>query len=219
MMESRKVTIILLLALSIFTIPAFSQPKNGLGLDVALYNYYETGLHYSINYNWNIKRHLILSAGVSIFDHKLSAGWNTDSKTFYSIDDKNIRVNGILSPTFLLPVFKNIGIQASGTLMFEILPVNYIAIDKNNYNNDATTKPKGKYVFTQFNPGVFADAGLYYDLNKNDFKLRIMCSMGYGVYDPIRDYRRTTIDGQKLSNFVSEKKKTNRLNIKIIGYW
>lgn len=202
-----------------FPISLYPQSEKGLGVDVALYTYNEPGLHYSVFYHWTIKKLLILSTGVSIFNNELRAGWDSGNNSYYSINEKNTRFNGYLSPAFIIPAFKNVGIQFSGSVLFEIVPFNYISVDKStNKQNGNQTKSVGKYVFTQFNPGVFGDAGIYYDLNKKGTKLRIICSAGHGFYDPVADYRRATIAGQKLSNHISEKKSAKRITLKLIGY-
>lgn len=212
--------IIFLVVITISSVQLYSQPNKGIGFDVSLYDYDETGLHLSVFYNWNIKRNLIASTGLSFFQNEVTAGWFSENNTSYSFGHKNRRVNGYLAGTFVLPVIKNFGFQINGNILFEIIPFNYISIDKGlNPTERQTSELVGKYVFTQFNPGAFADIGIYYDINKNNVRLRLMATMGYGFYDPVRDYRRTTIDGQKLGQYIHEKKHASRLSFKIIGYW
>ncbi|MDH6313101.1 MULTISPECIES: hypothetical protein [Bacteroidales] len=204
----------------ITSVQLYSQTKKGLGFDIAMYDYNETGLHYSIFYNWDILKNLVFSTGISYFTNEVNAGWFSNDNTSYNLGEKNRRVNGAIASTVVVPVFKKAGLLVTCNVLFDIVPFNYISIDKGlKVTEGHTIEPIGKYVFTQFNPGAFVDIGLYYDMVKNDARLRLMVSMGYGIYDPVREYRRTTIDNQKLGDYISENKSATRISFKIIGYW
>jgi hypothetical protein len=188
-----------------------SQNKKGLGGDIGMsFNSNQQPLfHYSITYNWLIRKNLIVSTGGMLLYSKLDENWGS-----YALKENVIRLNSISSLTYTLPLYKQTGLYENTSFIFEPIPVDYISIDKYSDNGHNS---KGKYIYSGFIPGVFLEAGVYHNFIKNNKMLKLFCGIGYGWYDPFIDYRNTTLDGQNLSTHIPNDKNYYRLSLKIIG--
>lgn len=75
----------------------------------------------------------------------------------------------------------------------------------------------GKFQYTGLSPGTYAKAGLFHDFRKDDVGFRLFIGFGYGWYDMYAAYRRTTIDGQKLSLHFPLDNYYKRITIRLMG--
>lgn len=199
-----------------------AQTKKGLGLDASMYfnSNQEIDFSTSITYNWLLNRHISLSAGAMFFYLKPDLpGWNTESGIGYELNDNVMHFNGVVSATFMQPVITNTGLYVNGSFFFEPIPLNYISIDKNvNSNGQYNSKSIGKFRYSAFSPGVFAETGIYHDLKRGNKILKLFIGFGVGWYDIYSAYRNYTIDNQKLSNYISNEKVYYRLSVRLAGF-
>lgn len=197
-----------------------AQVKQAWGADAGIYNtsYGSFMGHVSFSRYWMpVKNFSVSLGGMMLYSSIDDVGSWQSGETFYSVDDdKIVRVNAVISATYTLPVFKQTGIYGSASAFFEPIPLNYISLDKWTAT-DPITQSKGKFVFTRFTPGVFADVGLYYNFVKGNESMKLFLGVGYGWYDPMIDYRNVTIDGQSLRSRISDKKDFYRFTIKLVG--
>lgn len=215
---------IIIITILIATIPfnLFSQPRKGFGLDAGMYfnSDQAIGSHYSITYNWLMREYLSLSAGVMFFHIKPDfIEWNSSQGVSYDLDNRVMHFNGIASITFMYPVVNHTGLYLNGSFFFEPVPLDYVSINKNTVNgNQYNSKSIGKFYYSHFAPGVFAEAGIYHDFIKKEKLLKFFLGIGIGWYDVYSVYRHCTLDNQNLSNHIPDEKKYYRISVRLTGF-
>lgn len=217
--SSHVVFVIVLMVVSPLSL--FSQTQRGLGIDAGmLFNSNQAiGFHYSITYNWLIKKYLVLSAGAMFYHTKPDvAGWSTASGASYVLDERIMHLNGIVSMTTMCPVIARSGLFLSGSFFFEPVPVNYISVDKTMVNgNEYHSETIGKFRYSGFSPGVIAEGGIYHDFGRGSRGLKVFLGFGIGWYDAYSAYRHCSLDHQSLSGHVPNERVYYSLSVKLIG--
>jgi hypothetical protein len=204
-------------------LPIFSQTKRGLGVDAAVYSApkMDVAFHYGLSYNWMLNKRLTLSAGAMLFHTKTdAAGWNDTPYTSYLLDEETvIHLNAVVSATIVSPTVWNTGLYFNGSAFAQPIPLDYVSITKTEtHNNVYKSKDIGKYRYSKFTPGAFAEAGIYHDIKRNDRLLRLFLGFAIGYYDPYSTYRNTVLDGQTLSPYFPENNVYYRLALRIFGF-
>ena len=200
-----------------------AQERKGWGGDIGLYSNSDSnlGFHYSISHHWMFNKYIGTSVGAMFFHTQLnSSGWWVDNdKTFYSLDERTIKRLNITSSLFAMyPSYKDVGLYNHVSFFFDPIPVDGISLNKTTFGTpgqESETFKKTRY--SGFSPGVFAEAGIYYDLKKENNGLKLFCGFGLGWYDAYHAFNHSTIDGQKLSEHVPQNKNYYRISLRIIG--
>jgi hypothetical protein len=216
---------IALIAGYLLLIPVYSLAQNlkDLSMDAGLYfnSDNDAAFHFSVNYNRLFNQYFGVSAGAMFLSAPLdAAGWSNEEQTIhYYLDEKNVRhINIVLSVFYMRPFIRNTGMYGKGSVLFEPIPYQYLSIEKRT-GNDWNLVPEnhGKFQYSGFSPGTFAEAGLFYDFKKGDRGFRLFIGFGYGWYDIYAAFRRTTIDGQKLSMHIPRDNYYKRITIRLMG--
>jgi hypothetical protein len=203
------------------TVCPLAQNRRTLSIDGGLYanSNNDVAAHVSVSRNWLFSPYFGVSAGAMLLFATLDdAGWSTKEQTVrYSIDEKKVQhLNIVLSAFYMRPLVRNTGIYGNGSILFEPVPFDYISIEKWT-GNDPISENRGKFQYSGFSPGAFAEAGLFHDFKKRNKGFRLFIGFGYGWYDMYAAYRRTTIDGQKLSFHVPSDNYYKRITVKLMG--
>lgn len=205
--------------------PVYSLAQNlkNLSMDAGLYfnSNNDIAFHYSVNYNRLFNPSFGVSAGAMFLSAPIdAAGWSSEGQTIhYYLDEKTVRhFNIVLSAFYIRTLIRNTGIYGNCSFLFEPVPYQHISIEKRT-GNDWNQVPEnyGKFQYSGFSPGTFADAGLFHDFKKGDKGFRLFLGFGYGWYDMYSAYRRTIIDGQKLSSRIPQDNYYKRITIRILG--
>ncbi len=117
----------------------------------------------------------------------------------------------------MLPIFRKAGIYANAAFFFEPVPLSYVTLDKAT-RTDPIIESVGKYCFTKFTPGAFADVGIYYDIVRDKNMLKLFLGFGYEWCDPLLGYRNCRIDGQELSKRIPNKNNLFRITFRVVGF-
>ena len=132
-----------------------------------------------------------------------------------------------LSASYILPIIKRGGIALGGTVLLSPIPFESFTIsrtprryaDDNPYyvhhDHYGTTETKDKYVYDAFQPGLLAEAGLYYDLNENGEKCRFTLMYGIGTFDSFMGSRRSKVFDQKIGDYLPSKKLCHTLTLRM----
>jgi hypothetical protein len=215
---------IALIAGYLLLIPVYSLAQNlkDLSMDAGLYfNSDNVAYHFSVSQNCLFNPYFGVSAGAMFLAAPLDvAEWtNAEQTSSYYLDYNSVEhLNIVLSAFYIRPLMYSMGIYGNGSVLFEPIPYQYISIEKQRVN-DLNPVPEnlGKFQYTGFSPGAFAEAGLFYDFKKGDRGFRLFIGFGYGWYDIYAAFRRTTIDGQKLSMHIPRDNYYKRITIRLMG--
>lgn len=128
-----------------------------------------------------------------------------------------------LSATYILPVIKRGGIALGGTAIFSPIPLESFYISRTPrsagssyyYDYYGTAETKEKNVYDAFQPGLFAEAGLYYDINENGEKSRFTLMYGIGTFDMFMGSRHSKVFDQKLGDHLPSKKLCHSLTLRL----
>ncbi|NDV57704.1 hypothetical protein [Bacteroides sp. 519] len=211
----------LLIIFMMYPVILFGQVRIGWGGDAAIYGNYSYGTfmgHISITHNWLMSKNFAFSLGVMYSYTRIDelSAWKTSEAHYFFEDDVVNRINILASVTYAQPILKNTGIYVSGSAFAEPIPFSYVSIEKSTNVFDSTSK--GKYAYTRFTPGAFIDIGIYHDFRKGNNLLKVFFGIGYGLHDPLPDYRNISIDGQDLSTRIPDKKDLYRVTLRIMGF-
>ena len=204
------------------TVCALAQNLKDLSMDAGLYfnSNNDVAFHYSINYNRLFNPYFGVSAGAMLLLAPLdAAGWSNEETIHYSLDEKNVsHLNIVLSVFYMRPLISNTGIYGNGSFLFEPIPYQYVSIEKRT-GSDLNQIPEnlGKFQYSGFSPGTFAEAGLFQNFKNGGKGFRLFVGFGYGWYDMYAAYRRTTIDGQKLFTHIPQNNYYKRITIRLMG--
>lgn len=205
------------------TVYSPAQNLKDFSMDAGLYfnSNNDVAFHYSVSYNRLFNPYSGVSAGAMLLLAPLdAAGWSNGGQTnYYSLDGKNVpHLNFVLSVFYMRPLITNTGIYGNASFLFEPIPYQYVSIEKRT-SSDWNQIPEnhGKFQYSGFSPGTFAEAGLFHDFKKGDKGVRLFVGFGYGWYDMYAAYRRTTIDGQRLSLHIPGDNYYKRITIRLMG--
>lgn len=199
-----------------------AQIRKALSIDGSLFaNSENIAYQFSVNYNRLLTPWLGVSAGFMYVESPLDVpGWsNAEETSYYYLSDENVNhLNMVLATSFMCPLVHNVGIYVNGSFLFEPIPFDYISVEKEIISDQyQESETLGKFQSTRFSPGVFTEAGLFYDFNRAGPGFRLFVGFGYGWYDMHVAYRKTVIDGQRLSRFMPENNNYNRITIRLMG--
>ena len=131
-----------------------------------------------------------------------------------------------LSATYILPIIKRCGIALGGTVTLSPIPLESFSITRiprSVYDNPyrvhdnfyGTSETKHKHVYDAFQPGLFAEAGIYYDINEYGTKYRFTLMYGVGTFDPFMGSRHSTVFDQKLRDHLPERELYHSLTLRL----
>ena len=131
----------------------------------------------------------------------------------------------VASATYILPVIKQAGIALGGTVLLSPIPSESFEVRRTpiNISNDYpyyyrftdATESKHKHVYDAFQPGLFAEAGIYYDVKEYGTKYRFTLMYGVGTFDPFMGSRHSTVFDQKLRDYLPERKLYHSLTLRL----
>ena len=217
--------------------PKHKLTKWGVGIDGStMFNGYSGqtmvgwGLQccYRFNTNFNVGLGLRM-----LYWDGYSESWN-DERFLYTYEkatdddgESNWRrqLDLVASATYILPVIKQAGIALGGTVLlspipyesFEIrrTPINFYDEYPYYHHFANATESKRKHVYDAFQPGLFAEAGLYYDINENGEKSRFTLMYGIGTFDLFMGSRQSNVFDQKLGDHLPSKKLYHSLTLRL----
>ena len=131
-----------------------------------------------------------------------------------------------LSATYILPIIKRGGIALGGTVILSPIPLESFSLTKKprsvydkpyllDDNRYGTSETKYKHVYDAFQPGLFAEAGLYYDINENGEKCRFTLMYGIGTFDMFMGSRRSNVFDQKIGDHLPSRKLCHSLTLRL----
>ena len=129
-----------------------------------------------------------------------------------------------LSATYILPIIKRAGIALGGTVLLSPIPYEQFEVsrtpitfydDSYHHHFSEATESKNKYVYDAFQPGLFAEVGLYYDINENGEKSRFTLMYGIGTFDMFMGSRHSKVFDQKLGDHLPSKKLCHSLTLRL----
>jgi hypothetical protein len=131
----------------------------------------------------------------------------------------------VASATYILPVIKRGGIALGGTVLVSPIPSESFDISRtlitgsdessHYYRFTDATESKHKHVYDGFQPGLFAEAGIYYDINEYGTKYRFTLMYGVGTFDLFRGSRNSTVFDQKLRDHLPERELYHSLTLRL----
>ena len=130
-----------------------------------------------------------------------------------------------LSATYILPVIKRGGIALGGTVLVSPIPSESFDISRtlitgsdessHYYRFTDATESKHKHVYDGFQPGLFAEAGIYYDINEYGTKYRFTLMYGVGTFDLFMGSRHSAVFNQKLRDHLPERELYHSLTLRL----
>jgi hypothetical protein len=72
-----------------------------------------------------------------------------------------------------------------------------------------------KHVYDAFQPGLFAEAGIYYDVKEYGTKYRFTLMYGVGTFDPFMGSRHSAVFNQKLRDHLPERELYHSLTLRL----
>ena len=131
----------------------------------------------------------------------------------------------VASATYILPVIKRGGIALGGTVLVSPIPFESFDISRtlitgsdessHYYRFTDATESKHKHVYDGFQPGLFAEAGIYYDINEYGTKYRFTLMYGVGTFDPFMGSRHSAVFNQKLRDHLPERELYHSLTLRL----
>ena len=181
-------------------------------------------------YRFNSNFHVGLGLRLLYWD-KYSEYWHDDNYSYHfekETDDDGEshwrrQLDLTLSATYILPVIKRCGIVFGGTALFSPIPLESFYVSRTSrsagsryyYDYYGVTETKEKLVYDAFQPGLFAEAGLYYDINENGEKCRFTLMYSIGTFDPFMGSRHSTVFDQKLRDHLPERELYHSLTLRL----
>ncbi len=186
------------------------------------------------SYRFNTNFHAGLGVRVFYWDRYYHT-WHDDNYVYQfekATDDdgkSNWRrqIDLALSATYILPVIKRGGIAFGGTAIFSPIPIETFEISRtprsiadNNPlaihdQRSGITETKVKHVYDAFQPGLFAEAGIYYDLNQMGEKCRLTLMYGIGTFDSFMGSRHSKVFDQKLNDHLPSKELCHTITLRM----
>ena len=189
------------------------------------------GLQGSYRFNTNLNVGLGLRL---LYWEEFSEYWHDDNYVYHfekeTDDDGDShwrrQLDLTLSATYILPIIKRGGIALGGTAILSPIPLESFSVTRtprNVYDNPlavfddyyGTKETKDKYVYDAFQPGLFAEAGLYYDINENGAKNRFTLMYGIGTFDMFMGSRHSKVFDQKLGDYLPSRKICHSLTLRL----
>lgn len=130
----------------------------------------------------------------------------------------------VASASYILPVIKRGGIVLGGSAYICPIPIENFTVSRYQLHESVSPsfdhlfspkETKSKYVFDAFQPGLFAEAGIYYDLHEDGTKNRFSLTYGVGTFDMFRGSRHSTVFGQKLGRVLHERSLYHSLTLRL----
>lgn len=130
----------------------------------------------------------------------------------------------VASASYILPVIKRGGIVLGGSAYICPIPIEHFKVSRYQLHESVSPsfdhlfspkETKSKYVFDAFQPGLFAEAGIYYDLHEDGTKNRFSLTYGVGTFDMFRGSRHSTVFGQKLGRVLHERSLYHSLTLRL----
>lgn len=130
----------------------------------------------------------------------------------------------VASATYILPIIKRAGIAIGGTVMLSPIPYEQFEVSRTpiTFYDDSyyhqfseATESKNKHVYDAFQPGLFAEAGLYYDINENGEKSRFTLMYGIGTFDMFMGSRHSKVFDQKMGDHLPSKSLYHTLTLRL----
>lgn len=184
---------------------------------------------YRFNTNFSVGFGLLL-----MYAQEYSTYWQDGNYSYrYAKDldeDSHFRkqVDIVLSASYILPVLKRSGIMLGGATTFCPVPLESFDVSRTPLYSSSNSNPmdeflfkknnkeiKSKSVYDAFQPGVFAEAGIYHDFNEYGMKYRLSLTYGIGLFDMFRGSRHTKVFDQKLKDYLPEERPYNRVTLRL----
>ena len=182
-------------------------------------------------YRFNTNLHVGIGLRLLYWD-EYSKYWHDDNYIYHfekGTDDdgeSNWRrqVDLVASATYILPVIKHGGIALGGTVLVSPIPFESFEFSRtpldiykesHYYPLFMATESKHKHVYDGFQPGLFAEAGIYYDINEYGTKYRFTLMYGVGTFDPFMGSRHSAVFNQKLRDHLPERELYHSLTLRL----
>lgn len=184
---------------------------------------------YRFNTNFSVGVGLLL-----MYAQEYSTYWQEGNYSYHYAkdldEDSHFRkqVDIVLSASYILPVLKRSGIVLGGATTFCPVPLESFDVSRtplyssNNSNpmdaflfRERNKEIKSKSVYDAFQPGVFAETGIYHDLNEYGIKYRLSITYGIGLFDMFRGSRHTKVFDQKLKDYLPDERPYHRVTLRL----
>jgi hypothetical protein len=159
-------------------------------------------------YAYWLNPHFAYSFGGGMSFAPLNESFHTykgSEEIYYSIDSKARNLYATLGIKLSTNTLKRIGLEADADFQFEPLPFNFATVEKSVFIGGSSVSDSHrsitKLVFTYFNPCYNLQISVFYKPKKTNAKLALGC--GFGNYNYLNTYYRTTIDNVKLSERIN----------------
>lgn len=130
----------------------------------------------------------------------------------------------VASASYILPVIKRGGIVLGGSAYICPIPIENFTVSRYQLHEGVSPsfdhlfspkETKSRCVFDAFQPGLFAEVGIYYDLHENGTKNRFSLTYGVGTFDMFRGSRHSTVFGQDIGKHVSSNRLYHLLTLRL----
>ena len=134
------------------------------------------------------------------------------------------QVDLVASATYILPVIKHGGIALGGTVLVSPIPFESFEFSRtpldiykesHYYPLFMAKESERKHVYDAFQPGLFAEAGIYYDVKEYGTKYRFTLMYGVGTFDPFMGSRHSAVFNQKLRDHLPERELYHSLTLRL----
>lgn len=134
------------------------------------------------------------------------------------------QVDLVASATYILPVIKHGGIALGGAVLVSPIPFESFEFSRtpldiykesHYYPLFMAKESERKHVYDAFQPGLFAEAGIYYDVKEYGTKYRFTLMYGVGTFDPFMGSRHSTVFNQKLRDHLPERELYHSLTLRL----
>ncbi len=183
------------------------------------------------SYRFNTNFHAGLGVRVFYWDRYYHT-WHDDNYVYQfekATDDDGIsnwrrQVDLVASATYILPVIKHGGIALGGTVLVSPIPFESFEFSRtpldiykesHYYPLFMAKESERKHVYDAFQPGLFAEAGIYFDVKEYGTKYRFTLMYGVGTFDPFMGSRHSTVFNQKLRDHLPERELYHSLTLRL----
>jgi hypothetical protein len=206
----------------------YSQKSDGFELEGAiLVSDLEESLFFNIGgkYHYWINPFVGFSVGGSFIYSRLDMRFDSprENNVRYYLDDNIVNISGAVGLKLSTPTYKGFGLMSDFNFLFEPIPFNLVSVDKKYFDsrgNLSDDKNKSKIVFTNFNPAYAVQLSIFYEIKKEDKRMRLGLGTGFTNYNVYNAYYRAKVDNIRLKDHLTLRpdKSSTMIFLRISGF-
>lgn len=129
----------------------------------------------------------------------------------------------VASASYILPVIRHGGVVLGGTAIVSPIPLEAYEVRRyprfaNGNTNYSVYNYESKSSYDAFQPGVFAETGIYYDIKEAGGSSRISLTYGVGAFDMFKGSRHATVFNQRLRDILPKQSLYHSLTLRVTAF-